>query len=159
MAAIIPLSLTGKVTAWFAKHGLKWIAYGLLAVCIAIGTLVYYGYQRRGALKRDIASLQTSVEILSAANKTNQETIRTLQQDAYLDDALITGLDERLKSIDTADRAQTARIANLEKNNAEVRAWLRTPTPAGVGCVLDDSCDTNGNRASPTKQKSAPTVR
>lgn len=156
----IPLPLTARVGAWFAKNGLRLIAYVLLALVVGIGTLVIYGVQRRTALRNDIASLTTSVNLLKNANETNQRTIAQMKHDRELDDAVILALAEKLKAIDNADAEQTKRIRTLETNNAEVRAWLRTRTPAGVGCVLDDSCageDRNG--AAPAKQKPAAKVR
>lgn len=157
---MIAIPLQAKVAAWFARNGLKLIAYAFLGLVITLGTLVFYGYQRRQVLKNDIASLSASVAVLADANKTNQETIKTMQSDAKLDDAVITGLFEKLRQIDADDQVTARRIRTLESNNAEVRAWLRTRTPAGVGCVLDDSCgDQNANRAAPAKQKPANGVR
>lgn len=152
--------IQAKAAMWWAKNGLKIVAYILLGLVISIGSLVWYGVERRQEMKKDISSLRASVSTLLTANETNQRTINTLQQDAHLDDALIAALQEKFAAIDASDAKTNERIRTLERNNAEVQAWLRTRTPAGVGCVLDDSCgDPNGNGAAAAKQKPAAKVR
>lgn len=67
-----------------------------------------------------------------AANKESEKTIDQLQEQARLDGRLVAALYEQMQQIHAGIEEQNAKLTDLEKANADVRAYLDTAVPSDL---------------------------
>lgn len=104
----------------------------LLVACLALGGAVaWYGwsaeqYKAEATIAR--AELTKAVD----ANKDAQNTISALQEQSRLDSRLTASFVEEMRKISDGLAEQSQQIDELEKSNADVRAYLDTVVPADL---------------------------
>ena len=108
-------------------------AYIALAVLLAFmglgGVALYYRAEAADAAKeaqQAIADKDKAVE----ANTAAQNTISALQEQSRLDSRLTASLVEEMRKISDGLAEQSQQIDELEKSNADVRAYLDGVVPA-----------------------------
>ena len=95
------------------------------------GVALYYRAEAADAAKeaqQAIADKDKAVE----ANKDAQNTISALQEQSRLDSRLTASLVEEMRKISDGLAEQSQQIDELEKSNADVRAYLDTVVPADL---------------------------
>jgi LysB family phage lysis regulatory protein len=110
-------------------------AYIALAVLLAFmglgGVALYYRAEAADAAKeaqQAISDRDKAVE----ANAASQNTISALQEQSRLDSRLTSSLVEEMRKISDGLAEQSQQIDELEKSNADVRAYLDTVVPADL---------------------------
>lgn len=105
----------------------------LLVLAFAGMTATSYKYKSDAAVARAakqmaIADRDKAVE----ANTAAQNTISALQEQSRLDSRLTASLVEEMRKISDGLAEQSQQIDELEKSNADVRAYLDTVVPADL---------------------------
>lgn len=115
---------------------LAYVKLGVMAAGLAAlvaGALWIRGIIReRDALK---ASLATALD----ANAAQAEAMRVLEAQRAADSAAAAKLAADLRGVTDRERATSRRLADLERTDADVRAYLDRAVPAGLRCVLADA--------------------
>lgn len=141
-----------------------WLEYLLILLVLISGGLAVYATLRNATLKVAMASLagdlvkeKARVDQVEAANEKQAQAISTMETIRALDGQVLTSMQIALQTVSNNDRTINTRILELEKNSAEVRAYLDANVPAG--CMLDNTCGANGNKVPGTQPGAAGTVR
>lgn len=82
---------------------------------------------------------------LQQANDELDGTVAQLTEQRERDSNAISGLIDRMKQLDTQDDETRTRLEELEKNNAETRAYLDSLVDPAVSCLLDPACKGDGD--------------
>lgn len=94
-------------------------------------------YRAEAATQRGLAqTTQAQLDTAKAVNDIQAAAIARLAKLREADDALLLEVRDRLGSINTATQATTAAVANLERSNADVKAFLGMRLPTDLRCVL-----------------------
>lgn len=118
------------------------------------GGLLYY--RAEAATQRGIAqSTLTQLDTAKAVNDVQAAAITRLVKLREADDELLQEVRDRLGKINTATQATTEAVANLERSNADVKAFLGMRLPSDLRCVLTPNA--NGC-ATPDSQRLTPGV-
>ncbi len=112
---------------------LKLAIMAILAVSFMALGLVAYHYktsalEARAEAQQAISDKDKAVE----ANTAAQNTISALQEQSRLDSRLTASLVEEMRKISDGLAEQSQQIDELEKSNADVRAYLDTVVPADL---------------------------
>lgn len=99
------------------------------------GGLLYY--RAEAATQRGLAQVtQAQLDTAKTVNDIQAAAIDRLAKLREADDALLRDVRDRLGSINTATQATTEAVANLERSNADVKAFLGMRLPPDLRCVL-----------------------
>ena len=141
-----------------------WLEYFLILLVLVAGALAVYATLRNATLKVAVEKLATDlhkaearVSVVEEANRKQAQTITTMETIRALDGQVLSSLQIALQAVSDNDRTVNSRILELEKNSAEVRAYLDATVPAG--CLLDNTCGADGNKVPGTQPRTSPTVR
>lgn len=112
------------------------------------------------SLKAERDTLLTTVDTVTAANKSQAEAIKELEAQRLRDAETVQQLMDRVAVINVRDQVSRRAIAELEKKNANVRTYLALPVPLALQRVLADE---GGNEAGNDQDRPAgsppPTVQ
>lgn len=133
-----------------------YIEYALIAMVIVIGVWGAWYYVEGLKLKSDLENVSVWALKLDAANKDNQKALKMTADVAAANSLILTTLAESQERLTKRDRETDAKIAALEKSNEAVRAYLDARIPSG--CVLDNTCNTNGSKGSDAARRAAEKV-
>lgn len=130
-----------------------YLVLGVGLIFAALAGLALY-YRADAATQRGLAqATQAQLDTAKAVNDIQTATIARLAKLREADDALLLEVRDRLGTINTATQATTEAVANLERSNADVKAFLGTRLPSDLRCLLapnaDDCAAANRQRPSP----------
>lgn len=132
------------------------IKVGLVALALGTFGVVYY---QRSMLKNEVESLTKQRAEVLAANEAQAAALARLEARHKQDEQVVAKLMKDVEVISTRDRQARKRLANLERNDANVRKYLDTPVPPALDCVFDDAdCDEAGGVGAPPAGGAAPAV-
>lgn len=104
----------------------------LVVVCLALGGAVaWYGWTAE-KYKAEAAFAIADRDRAVDANKDAENTISALQEQSRLDSRLTASMVEEMRKISDGLAEQSQQIDELEKSNADVRAYLDTVVPADL---------------------------
>lgn len=120
------------------------------AVVLVLGSLGAM-YWRMNSLKAQRDQLRQDVDTATAANKQNVDTIHRLEAQKKIDESRIQTLLSDLQVLHDSNTRTRRRLTDLEKQNADVRAYLARPLPPDLRRVLsDESGDEDRDGKGPT---------
>lgn len=109
-----------------------YIALAVLLAFMGLGLVAYHyktsALEARAEAQQAISDKDKAVE----ANKDAQNTISALQEQSRLDSRLTASFVEEMRKISDGLAEQSQQIDELEKSNADVRAYLDTVVPADL---------------------------
>lgn len=147
-------SLSG-ITSAVAPYTLA-IKIGLVALAVGAFGLIYY---QRAMLKRDVEALTKQRDEVLAVNEAQTAALARLEAQRKVDEQTVTKLMKDLEVISTRDRQARKKLADLERNNADVRAYLGSPVPRALECVFDDTdCGQAGGQGAAPAGGAAPAL-
>lgn len=139
-----------------------WIGYAVLGLMLATGSLAvtFYvkGQSYKLALAQQASKLDTAltrVATVEDANATQALAIKTIRDANERSGVLLQNLSVAINNLDKNDKAVRNRLDYLEKNDAAVRDYFNIGVPPSVACLLDKTCDPDGNGLSGAKQRAA----
>lgn len=109
-----------------------YLSLGLLAAFFALGGVALW--YRGEAISAQAAAIKAKADLLSAveANRQAAATIDALQEQARIDSRLTASLVDEMRKINDGLAAQASQLTELEKANADVRAYLDAAVPADL---------------------------
>jgi Tfp pilus assembly protein PilN len=174
------MTIFSSVTSFFTGKLRLYLEYALIALLIAVACYSVYSYITRLKLENnvtqltsDVASANGRVDAVEQVNQQQQQALDALKGIKNVDSAMLQGLTQDLHTLGVKNKTITSRLSSLEKSNEAVRTYLESAVPAGVGCLLDNTCpastadnqDANGSPApagsvaSPVQQTKAQAVK
>lgn len=139
-----------------------WIGYAVLGLMLATGSLAVTFYAKTQQQKVLMASqdariekAETRVATVEDANATQALAIQTIRDANERSGVLLQNLSVAINNLDKNDKAVRNRLDYLEKNDAAVRDYFNIGVPPAVACLLDKTCDPDGNGLSGAKQRAA----
>lgn len=146
-----PLSMLTPLKPYFIA-----IKIGVLA---AVVTLIGGLYHSRALLKKNLAATKAELADLQTVNEAQRTALAQLQEQKKLDEQTVAQLMSDLQTLEARDRQARKRLANLERNNADVRAYLSVPVPDALDCVFSgEDCGEAGGGQGPRTGGAARTV-
>ena len=136
--------LLGTAAAWVGSKARLLLEYGLIASVVALAGFAFNSTLQRKALEKTVTGLSTSLG--SVATTLNQQVEANHQQDAAiqrlkdlreLDSSALSTLQGELGSVNANNRTIKTKLAELERTNAQAKAFLDIAVPDAVGCLLD----------------------
>ena len=125
-----------RFRAWLKGNKMLAAGHVLLTVVIIAGTLAVTLWVQREKTESKLAEatlkigkLQDRVQIIETVNSAQEATIGNLRDLREQDAKALAGLTTDFEALNLSDSAYKKRLAELEKNNAEVRAYLDQPLP------------------------------
>lgn len=103
----------------------------LLALASTAAVAMFYRGQAISAAA-DAAQARVDLAAAKDANDTAAKTIAALQEQSRLDSRLTASLVEEMRKISDGLAEQSGKLDELEKSNADVRAYLDTVVPADL---------------------------
>lgn len=132
----------------FLNPYLMYIKIG--AVVLVLGSLGVM-YWRMNSLKTQRDQLRQDVDKAVAANQQSLETIRLLQAQKEIDEKRISALLSDLQVLHDTNTRTRRKLVELEKHNADVRAYLARPVPPDLQRVLlEEGGDEGRDREGPS---------
>jgi LysB family phage lysis regulatory protein len=109
-----------------------YLALGILIAFLAVGGVALW--YRGEAISAEADALKAKADRAAAveANKQAVATIDALNEQARIDSKLTASLVEQMRQINDSLTAQGQQLTELEKQNADVRAYLDTLVPADL---------------------------
>lgn len=153
------IKIENPVTSVLKSKVRLWIEYVMIAAIIVLAVTVSIMWWRGKALRAEMGSMDAVIASLNEANKTQQEALSTLRSIRELDSEVLSGLVADFNTIKNRDSATARRLAALERSNEVVRTYLDTAVPDELACVLDQTCDQDGDGIPDPTQGNAPEVR
>lgn len=157
--------LSRAATATVKSKARLWLEYFLIFLILVLAAFSVWFYMRSlqsrvaiSALQTEVKSAQQRVELVEGINNEQAIAIKTMGEVAKINDVMLQGLAADLGTLAKRDAGLTQRLSTLEKTNEAVRIYLRTAVPAPVGCVLDQTCDTDEHGVSGTERGTTATV-
>ncbi len=136
-----------------------WIGYAILALFLATGSLALTFYIKgqgyRLALAQQASKLDTAltrVATVEDANATQAEAIKAIRDANENSGLLLQSLSQAISNLNSNDKVVRNRLDYLEKNDEAIRDYFSNGVPAGVACLLDKTCDPDGNGLPAAKQ-------
>lgn len=138
------IPLLGTAWAWVSGKARLLLEYALIAAVVALAGFAFNSALQRKSLEKTVAGLSTSLG--SVSTTLNQQVEANRQQDAAiarlkdlreLDSSALTTLQGELGSVNANNRTIKTKLAELERTNAQAKAFLDTAVPDAVGCLLD----------------------
>ncbi len=93
-----------------------------------------------------LQTLNSSVKDLTEANEANVRTIGVLKDVRELDYKVLSSLSSDLSDIRNNQRASANKIAQLEKDNEQVKKFQSSPVPVELACLLEPALCPSSNR-------------
>lgn len=110
------------------------------AILLAFVTIGAVAYKYRGdAIQAEAARAKIAAELVLAvqANESNLRTIADLQERERRDNVILAQIFAEIEAINRGVADTSQAIVDLEKANADVRAYLGTVVPPDLGLRLD----------------------
>lgn len=113
---------------------LKFWPYPVIAALL-IGLLWFRG----DAIKQDARADKVQVELTTAqaVNAANQAAFVRLDRQARANEAILLDVQGKVSALNNQAAATNAELAQLRRDNAEIRAYLDSPIPADVRRLLE----------------------
>lgn len=134
-----------KLPTWLTGVGTRLSGLSQYATAIKVGVFAAlvlasgWFYHRSTVLKRDLTAAESKVSEVLAVNAAQTAALARLEAQRKVDEQTVAQLMKNLEDISTSDRHSRKKLADLERNNADVRAYLRSAVPSALNCVFDDS--------------------
>ena len=137
-------SVAGRGCSWALGHVRLLIEYLMIAAMVVLAGL--YVAQRIHSLQLDTQVQKLAgdaqlahgtIKVLAQANVDQDAAIASLKELRARDSKQIQSLQKDFKKTDAASLQVKAKLAALEKTNAQAKSLLDTAVPDAVGCVLD----------------------
>lgn len=134
-------SVAGKGGAWVLSHVRLVIEYAMIAAMVALAGL--YVAQRIHGLQLDtqVQKLTSdaqladgTIKVLAQANVDQDQAIASLKELRARDSRQMQSLQKDFKKTDAGTKAK---LAALEKTNAQAKSLLNAIVPDAVSCVFD----------------------
>lgn len=124
---------------------IEYLLVGVL-VCVTASTATLWVKKQISDAK--MAALESRIASLQDENKTQDETIDTLQNLRKQDAEIIAKLFKDFGNLDESNAKFKSRLHNLETTNEPIRNYLNTPIDDNLQRVLDDTQPDNDNKNS-----------
>lgn len=141
---------SGKSALW-SRLGL-WLGYAAVGVAIALGCAAVWFYHQNDELHSSVSALNATlaeragvIAQLEHSNAQQDKAIEELARIRKTDSVVVSGLLADYKRINAMTADTKTKLRELEKHNAEVRAYLSTPLPDAVRRVLNDEPASDGD--------------
>lgn len=109
-----------------------YLALGVLLVFLAVGGVALWYRSEAISAEASAAKARADRDIAVEANKQADATIDALQEQARIDSRLTASLVEEMRKINDGLAAQASQLTEMEKANADVRAYLDAAVPADL---------------------------
>ena len=139
------MNIENPVTSVLKSKIRLWIEYLMVATIIVLAVTVSIMWLRSKVLRAEMADMDATIASLNEANIAQQAAIDTITAVREVDGEILAGLVADYETIKRGDTATARRISALEKNNAEVLRYLDSAVPDELACVLDKTCDQDGD--------------
>ena len=132
--------VTGNV-----RLAIEYALIGLIVVSTATSVTLWY---RTKTLEDKNDTLHSRVAINEIVNKTQDATIADLKELRVQDAATMVGLIADYAKLSKSDGRARKKLADLEKENANIRAYLEQPLPPELACMFNGTCTTTASKDS-----------
>lgn len=138
-------ALWGRFSAWLKGNKMLAASHVLLTVVIIAGTLAVTMWVQRekteGRLSdaaTKVSNLERKVQAIETVNSAQEATIDHLRELRESDAKTLAGLTTDFDRLNLADTAYQRKLSELEKTNAEVRAYLDQPLSPELRSVVQN---------------------
>lgn len=91
-------------------------------------------------LSNGLEKAQGQIEVISSVNEAQEKVITTLSGQREDDNLAVNKLLDTYDKLRDADQKIRSKLENLEKTDAQAKAYFDSVVPESVACVYDDSC-------------------
>jgi hypothetical protein len=152
------IPLLSNAVSWVTGNVRLLIEYALIAAIVVLAVMTLSAKYHGLVLDKQVSDLQgkaqgqqNTIDGLVAYNATQDQAISQLQDLREKDTRTIQGLQGDLKSQRLSARTVSAKIDELEKNNARAKALMDVAVAPDIGCVLDGTaCPARAGSANPS---------
>lgn len=130
----------GTAVSFVAGNARLVIEYVLIALAITGAATAIALWYRTNYLEACNDELRERVMNVEAINEAQDKTISDLQALRQQDAAAMAGLVTDYAKLSKSDATARKKLSELEKQNANVRAYLDQPLPPELVCMLNNSC-------------------
>lgn len=116
------------------------IEYVLIGLLITVAGFTLALWLEKSNLQDSVQAMTTKLAGVEINDKVQNETIEQLKDLRLQDAQAISGLLDDYKYLAKHDRDAEARLNDLEKSNATVRAYLDSSIPPELVCLLNNTC-------------------
>lgn len=142
-----------------------YIEYVVLAILLAVVglavTLKMQTYRQEisiNNLSDGLQKAQGEIKVITSVNEAQESVIQTLGNQRMKDNQLVDQLMDTYDKLRETDLNLRSKLDNLEKTDAEAKAYLDSPVPDSVACLYDDSCPTARDDSKDRVQKADSTL-
>ena len=114
---------------------------GLGLILASLGGMVLYYRAKAGTREAEAKTIQTQLDAAKAINDGQAALIDRLTALREADDALLRDVRAKLTNIDERTQATVKAVSDLERSNADVKAYLGQSIPFELRCVLYPGTD------------------
>lgn len=116
-----------------------YLALGVLIAFLGLGGIALWYREQAISAAADAAKSRAELSDAKAANKAAVDTITALQEQARMDNKLAAAVLDQVQAIRDSQAEQSAKLDNLEKDDAAAHDYLGAPVPDSV-CRLYNRC-------------------
>jgi len=137
---LLRVPLLAKVVGFVSSKGRLVIEYALIAAVVTLCGLAAALWANKKNTEIALLKTERRIDTLETLNGAQDATIADLRDLRARDAETLAGVLEDYKKLARTDTEARKRIADLEKSNASVRAFMRNPIPPELRCLLDGTC-------------------
>ena len=144
--------LLGKLWSTAKSRFRLWIEYVLIAVAIVALAWVVATHSRNQRLQDKVqqlhqeqGSLKVKLDDVATANKVQQKAIEEVSRLREIDHGVLQALMDGITDIYTRNAHIKKQLRELRANDEKAKAFLDTPAPASVQCLLNRTPCTQGD--------------
>lgn len=149
IALLSSIPFVSNLLGFFTSKKRLLIEYMLIAVLLAVAGFTFNLWLNKAkveskleAAKKEVKVIQSKLLAIELVNDVQEKTIEDLRDLRITDAKALTGLLQDYKLLAKRDTEARQRLSALENTNETVRAYLNTPIPAELECLLNNSCRT-----------------
>lgn len=138
------IPLLGAAWSWVSGKARLLIEYALIGAVVALAGFAVNSTLQRKSLEKTVSGLSTTLGTVSttlnqqvAANHEQDVAIQRLKDLRELDSSALMTLQGELGNVNANNRTIKTKLAELERTNAQAKAFLDLAVPDAVGCLLD----------------------
>lgn len=147
LTALKNLPVIGRFVTFFTDQFRLALEYLLIALVIAIGAFSIHIWIEKTKAKQAFSDIRISLEevknkaiVQDLLLQAQGEKLSSIERLRSLDAKSLSSLYNELISIAGSDSQLKERINSLENKDESVRTYLDSDVPAGLACVLDETC-------------------
>ena len=152
MINFLALPLLSKVAGFFITKRRLLTEYIVIAILIIVAAITFILWTQKTITstklleaENKLVTMSHEVEQLKLNNQEHEARLKELDEIRQDNQIALTGLLNDFKDLSMYDRTVRNKLEKLERNNEAIGAYLNTPIPAELNCLLN-SCPADENK-------------